>query len=89
MKIILLKWSPTSYLGRDTDGKTEQDFRYQFPAQMASLSRRIYKEHGVDMKELEVLKTVYLVVLGKELALSKISSRQRMLIDSFGLEMEV
>ena len=89
LRLILLKWSPASYLGREAGRKTEQDFRCQFPAQMASLSRRLFKEHGVGLKELEVLKTVYLVVLGKESALSKISPGQRMLIDSLGLEMEV
>ena len=89
LKLIILKWSPTSYLGREVVQKTEQDFRYQFPTQMASLSRRIFKERGVELKELEVLKTVYLVVFGKESALSGISSGQRMLIDSLGLEMEV
>ena len=89
LKLIILKWSPTSYLGREAVQKTEQDFRYQFPTQMASLSRRIFKERGVELKELEVLKTVYLVVFGKESALSRISSGQRMLIDSLGLEMEV
>lgn len=89
LKLIILKWSPTSYLGREAVQKTEQDFRYQFPTQMASLSRRIFKERGVELKELEVLKTVYLVVFGKESALSGISSGQRMLIDSLGLEMEV
>ena len=89
LKLIILKWSPTSYLGREAVQKTEQDFRYQFPTQMASLSRRIFKERGVELKELEVLKTVYLVVFGKESALSRISSGQRMLIDSLVLEMEV
>ena len=89
LRLIILKWSPTSYLGREAGEKTERDFRYQFPAQMASLSRRVFKEHGVDMKDLEVLKTVYLVVLGKETALSKIGPGQRTLIDSLGLEMEV
>lgn len=89
LRLIILKWSPTSYLGREAGEKTERDFRYQFPAQMASLSRRIFKERGVDLKDLEVLKTVYLVVLGKESALSRIGPGQRMLIDSLGLEMEV
>ena len=69
--------------------KNEQDFHYQFPAQMASLCRRIYKEHKIELKDLEVLKTVYLVVLEKETVLSKISPEQRILIDSLGLEMEV
>ena len=89
LRLIILKWSPTSYLGRAAGEKTERDFRYQFPAQMASLSRRIFKERGVDLKDLEVLKTVYLVVLGKESALSKMSPGQKMLVDSLGLEMEV
>ena len=89
LRLIILKWSPTSYLGREAGEKTERDFRYQFPAQMASLSRRIFKERGVDLKDLEVLKTVYLVVLGKESALSKMSPGQKMLVDSLGLEMEV
>lgn len=89
LRLIILKWSPTSYLGREAGEKTERDFRYQFPAQMASLSRRIFKERGVDLKDLEVLKTVYLVVLGKESALSKMSPGQKMLADSLGLEMEV
>ena len=89
LRLIILKWSPTSYLGREAGEKTQRDFRYQFPAQMASLSRRIFKERGVDLKDLEVLKTVYLVVLGKESALSKLSPGQKMLVDSLGLEMEV
>ena len=89
LRLIILKWSPASYLGREPGGKTEQDFQYQFPAQMASLSRRLFKERGVDLKNLEVLKTVYLVVLGKESALSKMSPGQKMLVDSLGLEMEV
>ena len=89
LRLIILKWSPTSYLGREAGEKTERDFRYQFPAQMASLRRRIFKEHGVDLKDLEMLKTLYLVVLGKESALSKISPGQKMLIDRLGLEMEM
>ena len=89
LRLIILKWSPTSYLGREAEEKTEQDFRYQFPAQMASLRHRIFKEYGVDLKDLEVLKTVYLVVLGKETALSRISPEQRKLIDNLNLEIEV
>ena len=56
---------------------------------MASLGRRIYKEHKIELKDLEILKTVYLVVLEKENVLSKINPGQRILIDSLGLEMEV
>ena len=89
LKIIISKWSPQTYLCREQEMKKEQDFHCQFPAQMASLRRRIYKEHKVELKDLEVLNTVYLVVLEKETVLSKISPEQRILIDSLGLEMEV
>ena len=89
LRTILLQWSPASYLGRDAEGRAEPDSHYQLAAQMASLSRRVFKERGVDLKELDALKTVYLVVLGKELALSKIGPAQKMLIDRLGLEMEV
>lgn len=89
LKIIISKWSPQTYLCREQEMKNEQDFHCQFPAQMASLRRRIYKEHKVELKNLEVLNTVYLVVLEKETVLSKISPEQRILIDSLGLEMEV
>lgn len=89
LKIIISKWSPQTYLCREQEMKNEQDLHCQFPAQMASLRRRIYKEHKVELKDLEVLNTVYLVVLEKETVLSKISPEQRILIDSLGLEMEV
>lgn len=89
LKLIILKWSPTSYLGREDIRKTEQDFHYQFPAQMASLRRRILKEHGVELQQMDALKTIYLVVMGKEQALSKISEEQSLLIDSLGIELGV
>ena len=89
LRLIILKESPTSYLGREAGKKAAEDFSYQFAAQTASLSRRLYKEHGVGLKELEGLKTVYLVVLEKETVLSKIDSRQRDLLDSLGIDVEV
>ena len=89
LRLIILKESPSSYLGREAGKRTAEDFRYQFAAQTASLSRRLYKEHGAGLKDLEVLKTVYLVVLGKETALSKIGPGQRALLDSLGIDVEV
>ena len=89
LRLIILKESPTSYLGREAGKRTAEDLQYQFAAQTASLSRRLYKEHGVGLKDLEVLKTVYLVVLGKETALTKIGPGQRALLDSLGIGVEV
>lgn len=89
LRIILSKWSPQTYLCREGGVKNEQDYHYNFPAQMASLGRRVYREHRIELKDLEILRTIYLVVLEKETVLSKISLKQRILIDRLGLEMEV
>lgn len=88
LKIILSEWSPQSYFCRG-EIKKREEFRCQFNAQASSLSRRIFKEHGVGIKDLEPLKGVYLVVMGKEKAVSKLWPEQQMLIDSLGLSMEV
>ena len=87
LKRILSQWSPNSYFCREECENREM--RYQLGAQAGSLSRRIYKEHGVDIKELEPLKSVYLVVMGKQKAVSKIRPEHQILIDSLGLSMEV
>lgn len=88
LKIILSEWSPQSYFCRGGLKKREE-FRCQFNAQASSLNRRIFKEHGVGIKELESLKSVYLVIMGKEKVVSKLWPQQKILIDSLGLSMEV
>lgn len=65
MKIIINKWSPTTYLNKDGGIMKEEDFHYQFPAQMASLNRRFFRKYGMELKELDILKTIYLVVTEK------------------------
>lgn len=87
LKRILSQWSTNSYLCQEECETWEM--RYQLGAQAGSLSRRIYKEHGVDIKEIEPLKSVYLVVMGKQKAVSKIRPEHQILIDSLGLSMEV
>ena len=52
LSIILWKWSPETYLTKERTLKPEQNFHYQFNAQASSLSRRMYKEHGVGLQEL-------------------------------------
>ena len=89
LSILLWKWSPETYLSKERRLKTEQDFYYQFPAQAASLSRRIYKEHGVDLKELQILKSIYLLYFEKERVISKISPEQEELLKKIGMELSV
>lgn len=89
LSIIIRKWSPESYLTKEPRLKAEADFHYQFAAQMGSLSRKIYKEHGISLAELEMLKTIYLVYLEKETAISKISVEQKQVLDKVGIYLEM
>ena len=85
LKTIILRWSPQSYLGRDYTEPDPKGFRCSFGAQVGMLSRRIYKEHNVDLKELEILKSVYLVYIGKEEAVSRLNEPQKKLLEKIGV----
>lgn len=89
LSIILWKWSPETYLLKEKVLKAEQDFHYQFNAQASSLSRRMYKEHGVGLQELQVLKSIYLLYIGKERAVSKISPEQEQLLGKTGVDLSM
>ena len=89
LKIIINKWSPTTYLNKDGGIMKEEDFHYQFPAQMASLNRRFFRKYGMELKELDILKTIYLVVTEKTEVISKIREEQRSVLERFSLELEV
>ena len=69
--------------------KPEQDFHYQFKAQAASLSRRMYKEHGAGLQELQVLKSIYLLYIGKEVVVSKTSPEQEQLLEKTGVDLSL
>lgn len=69
--------------------KKEEDFHYQFAAQVASLSRRIKNKYGIDLNDLEMMKTIYLVRIEKNTVISAISPKQQELIDRLGLKLEV
>lgn len=89
LSIILEKWSPETYLSKERMIKGEQDFHYQFKAQAASLSRRIYKEHGIELQKLQILKRIYLLYFERERVVSKISEEQEVLLKKIGVELSV
>ncbi len=89
LSVILRKWSPETYLSKERKIKMEQDFHYQFSSQAASLSRRIYKEHGVELQNLQILKSIYLLYFEKERVVSKISAEQEELLAKTGVEFSV
>ncbi len=80
LSIILFKQSPTTYIQRNRTIRKESDFRYQFAAQTASLSRRIYKKCGVGLEDLHKLETIYLVCLDKTEIISRIHEEQQDLL---------
>ena len=89
LSILIKKSSPESYLLKERSIKEESEFHYQMAAQMASLSRRIYKERGIELSELEKLKSIYLVYLEKETIVSKISEEHTRLLGRLGLDLEM
>lgn len=88
LNILICDWSQNSYL-KTEELRKKEDFRYQFNAQAASLSRRIFKEHGIEIKSLEILKNVYLLKIDGKMVISKINPGQKELFDRFGVELEV
>ena len=88
LRIIICGWSERSWLKKEGI-RGKDDFRCQFNVQAASLSRRIFKKHGIEVKSLYPLKDIYLVIMGREKAISKIGPDQQSVIDSLGLELEV
>lgn len=89
LSIIIRKWSPETYLVKERAMKRETDFHYQFGAQASSLSRRIYKAHGVDVSKLQELKGIYMVYLEKGSVVSRISPEQEQLLGSLGVDLSM
>ncbi len=85
LSILISKRSPETYLRKERQARSEEEYHYQFASQMGMLSRRIYKKHGVGLEELEQLKSIYLVYLGKEKVVSRISDAQRELLERLGI----
>lgn len=86
LSIIIKKWSPETYLIKERTIKSQEEFHYQMGAQMGSLSRRLYKERGIDKSELENLKTIYLVYLEKDIVVSTISEEQKRLLEKLRVD---
>ena len=89
LAIIIVKWSPNSYLTKEREIRKEADYHYQFAAQQGSLSRRIYKKYGVDVDDLRMLSDIFLVYLEKETVVSKISTKQKTFLEELGINLEV
>lgn len=89
LKLIILKASPQSYMRQEKPSRSEKEMHHQMAAQMASLSRRLFKETGFGIEAFEPLKTIYLVKMKEGEIISKIYPNQKELIRALDLDMEV
>ncbi len=86
---IIVRESPESYITGERKVVDKLAPHIQLGAQKSYLLRRIRQEHGVELKDIQILSTIYLVTIGKKKLLSKISDEQRKVLESIGLELEV
>lgn len=89
LRKIIIDKSPESYLGMDYRPKSPEELHCSVGAQVSMLSRRIFKQYKIDWTELETLKTIYLVRIGKEEAVSQINAEQQVLLDRIGVKLEM
>lgn len=88
--ILISQNSDISYLKHEFELPDEKEFRVAWGAQYSSLIRKIYKVYGVGRKELEQLKKIFVVYLGKSKFLSHISEEQRIILEQLNIaELEV
>ncbi len=88
LKALIIKWSPESYLSCGYVVRDPASFHCAFHAQGGLLSRRIWKEHKIGLKELDCLKSIYLVRIGKEEAVSRINPGQEALLNRIDVKLE-
>lgn len=89
LDFLIVRESPESYIPQIRKVAKTLDPHVQPGAQKASLQRRMKREYGIELKDLRLLSTVYVVrVAGKNL-LSKISEEQEGLLVELGLKLEV
>lgn len=88
LRMIIREYSPNTYLLREyTIGKKE-DFRHNYGAQVASLSRRLRLESETDLNELILLSDIYLIYLEKGPVVSRISQGHKVFLERHGVRLE-
>lgn len=88
LRMIIREYSPNTYLLREyTIGKKE-DFRHNYGAQVASLSRRLRLESETDLNELILLSDIYLIYLEKGPVVSRISQEHKVFLERHGVRLE-
>lgn len=89
LDFTIVRESPESYITQIRKVPECLDPHIQLGAQKTALQRRMKKEYGIELKDLWLLSTIYIVrVAGKNL-LSKMTGEQKGLLERLGLKLEV
>lgn len=89
LDFLIVRESPESYIPQIRKVAKTLDPHVQLGAQKASLQRRMKREYGIELKDLRLLSTVYIVRIAGKNLLSKISDEQEGLLVELGLKLEV
>ena len=88
---VIFRESPESYI-QDRNGFESdpgEEIKRKAGIQKNMLSRRIAREYGINLDDLKILSTIYLVTIGKNQMISRISDQQKILLDRLGIRLEV
>lgn len=86
---IIVRESPESYITQSRGIPESLDPHIQYGAQKSALQRKMKKEYHVELKDLRLLSTVYIVrIVGKNF-LSKMTDEQKSLLERMELKLEV
>ncbi|MEG0688750.1 MAG: hypothetical protein RR238_09960 [Lachnospiraceae bacterium] len=88
LKLIVFRKSHLTYFADDYEFKDPSDFHCSFGAQTGMLEKRIYREYKIKIEEMEILKDIYLVHIGKEEAVSHISEQQQILLKCINVKLK-
>lgn len=89
LDFIILKESAESYILAERGAVKNLEPHIQYGAQKSSLMRRMQKEFGADLKDLKCLSTIYLIYMDGNKIISRISDKQREILERFHIHLEV
>lgn len=88
--VLIGKHSELSYIRREFEMPDESEFRAAWNSEYSTLIRDIYKNYNVTRSELEKLKTIFIVYIGKSRFISRISEEQQNVLNKLNISsMEV
>lgn len=88
LKLIVFRKSHLTYFADNYEFKDSSDFHCSFGAQAGMLEKRIYREYKIKIEDLEILKDIFLVRMGKEEAVSHINDQQQMLLNRINVKLK-